>query len=312
MAWPATVNAQKAMPVVGFLNNQSLNGWEPFVGAFHQGLKEGGFVVGRQVAIEYRWAEGKEERLAGLAADLVTRGVNALVATGGPNPVLAAKGATSMIPIVFTVGPDPVKLGLVRSLARPGGNITGFTLFTRQLAPKRLQILRDLVPGLSLIAVLVNPGNSDAEAQRADLQNAAQTLGQKLHFVEARRESDFNGAYEKIVAANPGALFVGSDALFFAHRSRIAELAALHRLPAIYESQVFTVAGGLISYGVDYAEVYRQAGMYTARILKGAIPADLPIQQPTRFELVLNQATVRALGITVPSSILALADDVIE
>jgi len=304
--------AQQALPVIGFLNNQSLNGWEPFVAAFHAGLKEGGFVVGRQVAIEYRWGEGRNERLPALAAELVARGVDVLVSTGGPDPARAAKAATTTIPIVFTVGPDPVKLGLVESLARPGGNMTGFTLFTFQLGPKRLELLRDLVPGIRLVAALFNPNNADSEGQASDLQAAAQALGLKIHRVDARSEGEFDGAFENIAAARPGALFVASDALFFARRNRVAALAAVHKVPAIYESQVFVTAGGLISYGVNFAEVYRQAGLYAARILKGAKPADLPVAQPARFELAVNQTTAKALGLAIPPSILALADEVIE
>jgi putative tryptophan/tyrosine transport system substrate-binding protein len=312
IAFPPCAHAQQPLPLIGFLNSQSLAGWEPFIAAFHAGLKEGGFVVGRNVAVEYRWGEGSNERLPALAADLVARSVNVLVATGGPDPARAAKAATSTIPVVFIVGPDPVKLGLVDSLARPGANITGFTLFTRELGPKRLELLRDLIRGLKLVAALFNPDNVDSEGQFTELGNAAQALGLKLHRVDARGEGEFDAVFENVAAAKPGALFVASDALFFAKRARVTELAAKHKISAIYESQAFVAAGGLISYGVNFAEVYRQAGLYTARILKGGKPADLPVQQPTKFELVVNQATAAALGLAFPPSIMALADEVIE
>jgi putative tryptophan/tyrosine transport system substrate-binding protein len=275
-------------------------------------LKDGGFVVGRNVAVDYRWGEGSNEQLPALATDLVSRGISILVSTGGPDTARAAKAATSTIPIVFTVGPDPVTLGLVDSLARPGGNMTGFTLFTFQLGPKRLELLRDMVPNLKLVAALFNPDNTNSEDHANELQIAAGALGLRLHRVYARSETEFDTAFENTVSAKPGALFVASDALFFAKRARIAALAAKHMVPAIYESQVFVAAGGLISYGVNFAEVYRQAGIYAARILKGAKPADLPVEQPKRFELVVNQAAAVALGFSFPPSIMALADEVIE
>jgi putative tryptophan/tyrosine transport system substrate-binding protein len=311
-SWPLFAHAQQTRPVVGFLNNQSLTGWEPFTNAFERGLSDGGFMIGRDVEIDYRWASGQNELLPGLAAELVTRKINVLVATGGPNAALAAKRATSTVPTVFTVGGDPVLLGLVESLARPGGNMTGFTLFTQQLGPKRLEILRDLVPAATQFASLHNPDNADTIRQQAAAMEAAKVLGKSVFFIGAGSVDEFDAAFVKIAAAKPGALFVESDALFFANRARVAALAAKHAIPTIYESRSFVAAGGLISYGVNFIDVYRQAGLYVARILKGAKPTDLPVMQPTRLELVVNQTTARALGITLPPTILALADEVIE
>ena len=312
VTWPLTADAQKPRPLIGFLNNQSLAGWEPFTTAFERGLFEGGFMSGRDVEIDYRWANGQNELLPGLAADLVARKISVLVATGGPNAALSARHATSTIPTVFTVGGDPVLLGLVESLARPGGNMTGFTLFTQQLGPKRMEILRDLLPGVAAFAALFNPANADTARQNRDAAAAGKALGKAVHFVGARSVDELDAAFAQIAAARSGALFVESDALFFAHRDRVVALAAQHKIPTIYESRAFVAAGGLISYGVSFLDVYRQAGLYVARILKGAKPADLPVIQPTKLELVVNQATARTLGITFPASIGALTDEVIE
>ncbi len=312
ITWPLHGEAQKSRPLIGFLNNQSLTGWEPFTTAFERGLFEGGFMASRDVEIDYRWAGGQNELLAGLAAELVARKISVLVATGGPNAAQSARLATSTIPTVFTIGGDPVLLGLVESLARPGGNMTGFTLFTQQLGPKRMEILRDLVPGATVFASLFNPANTDTERQNRNAEDAGKSLGKTIHFVGARSIDEFDAAFEIIAAARPGALFVESDALFFGNRDRVVALAAQHKIPTIYESRAFVAAGGLISYGVSFLDVYRQAGLYVARILKGAKPADLPVVQPTKLELVVNQATARSLGITFPASIGALTDEVIE
>jgi putative tryptophan/tyrosine transport system substrate-binding protein len=310
---PRTLLAQTSRrPVVGFLNQQSQVGWEPFTAAFHQGLQQGGFVVGRDVDVRYLWADGRLETMPGLAAELVAARVDVLVATGGPNAAQAAKAATSTVPTVFTVGGDPVALGLVASLARPGGNMTGFTLFTRQLGPKRLELLRDLLPGVTIIASLFNPANADSAAQNETVTEAAKALGKTVVFVGARTPDDFDAAFAKLKAARAGALFVESDALFFGNRGRVVALAAQHKIPTIYESRAFVAAGGLMSYGVSFLDIYRQAGLYVARILKGAKPADLPVMQPTRLELVINQPVARTLGITFPLTTMTLADEVIE
>ena len=300
------------MPVIGFLNNQSAAQWKHLLAGFHQGLAEAGFVEDQNVVVEYRWAEGRNERLEALVSDLVSRKVAVIVATGGPDPINAAKSATTVIPIVFTVGTDPVKAGLVQSLARPAGNITGFTLFTTTLAPKRLEILRELVPGPAPIAMLVNPENIGMGNQIRDLSQAAGTLGQRLHVATARGGSGIDAAFADMIAAGVRALFVASDSTFFARRAEIVALAVAHKIPTIYEAREFVEAGGLLSYGVSFPDVYRQAGLYTARILRGAKPADLPVVQPSRFELVLNLKTAKALGLTFPPTLMALANEVIE
>ena len=312
-AWPLRAHAQeKPVPVVGFLNNQSAAGWQHLLAAFHQGLHEEGFVVGQNISIEYRWAEGHLDQLPALAADLVARRVNVLVATGGPDPALSAKRATGTIPIVFTTGPDPVGLGLVESLARPGGNITGFTLFTRQLTPKRVELLHELKPTTAPFAVLLNPDNSGYKDQLSDLQQAAEALGRQLYVVLARSEWEIVKAFDNLAGKAADKLLVGSDALFTVHRTKIAALAERQWLPAIYEAREFVEAGGLLSYGASYPDVYYRAGLYTARILKGAKPGDLPVQQPTKLELVINLKTAKALGLAVPALLLGRADQVIE
>lgn len=307
------VRAQSiSLPVIGFLNIQSPAGWKQFIEAFHQGLKAGGFVVGENVAIEYRWANGEIDQLPKLAADLVARKVDVLVSTGGPDTVNAAKAATTTIPIVFTMGPDPLRFGIVGSLARPGGNLTGFTLFASTLAPKRLELLREMVPVANSIAILINPGQSSTAGQLNDLNAAAATLGVQLQIFETRSASEIDATFESIAASGARALFVASDAFFYANRTHIAALAERRAIPAIYESRDFVSAGGLISYGVDFADIYRRAGVYVARILKGEKPADLPVEQPSQFELVVNLKTAIGLGLDIPPSILIRADEVIE
>ena len=280
--------------------------------AFRQGLSETGYVEGQNVAIEYRWAEGRYDRLPALAADLVGRKVDVIVTSGGDPAALAAKNATSTIPIVFTVGGDPVAAGLVASLARPGGNLTGVSILAVELMPKRLELLSELVPQARVIALLVNPNNPNAERIMRDVQEAARAKGVQLHILKAGTESEIDAAFASLVQLQAGALVVGADPFFNSRREQLVALAARHAVPAIYEWREFAAAGGLISYGASLTAAYRQVGIYAGKILKGAKPADLPVQQPTTFELVVNLKTAKALGLTVPPSILARADEVIE
>ena len=298
---------QKAMPVIGFLGSASPS---HILAAFHQGLGETGYVEGQNLAFEYRWAEGRYDRLPALAADLVVRNVDLIAADGIP-AALAAKTATSTIPIVFAVG-DPVDLGLVASLARPGGNLTGVSTMAPELSPKRLELLSELVPQVGVIALLVNPNNSNTERTTRDMQEAARAKGVQLHILTAGTESEIDAAFATLVQLHAGALVVGGDPFFTNWRERLVTLAATHGVPAIYQSREFAEAGGLISYGSNITAAFRQVGIYAGRILKGEKPADLPVQQPTTFELVVNLKTAYALGLTVPPSILARADEVIE
>jgi ABC-type uncharacterized transport system substrate-binding protein len=302
---------QKAMPVIGFLGVASPGRNPGLVAAFHQGLSETGYVEGQNVAIEYRWAEGHYDRLPALAADLVGRKVDLIVAFGGLPAALAAKSVTSTIPIVFSVG-DPVDLGLVASLARPGGNLTGVSTMAPELSPKRLELLSDLVPQVRVIALLVNPNNSNTERIIGDMQEAARAKGVQLHILKARTESEIDAAFATLVQLQAGALVVGGDPFFGNWREQLVALASRHAVPAIYQWRESAEAGGLISYGSSLAASFRQVGSYAGKILKGAKPADLPVQQPTTFELVVNLNTAKALGLTVPPSILARADEVIE
>jgi ABC-type uncharacterized transport system substrate-binding protein len=313
VAWPLTVRAQQpAMPVIGYLGSGSAGSSAGFVAAFRLGLSESGWAEGRNVAIEFRWAENQYDRLPGLAADLVSRGVDAIVAVGSPLPARAAKSATATIPIVFVYGGDPVNDGLVASFNRPGGNVTGVTFITAALAPKRLELLRELVPGTDLIGVLANPTSPLAEVQWKDLQAAARPIGQRLLLVDASSQADFEAAFTELVRQRAGALLVTTDGLFFAARVQLAALAARHKIPWTGTVREYALAGGLLSYGARFADTHRQAGVYAGRILKGEKPADLPVQMPTKFELVINLKTARALGLEVPPTLLARADEVIE
>ena len=310
-AWPSLSRAQrKAMPVIGVLTATSPVPFAPLMRAFHQGLSEAGYVEGQNVAIEYRWAEGHYDRLPAMAADLVGRKVDLIVAANPP-PALAAKNATSTIPIVFSVG-DPVAAGLVASLARPGGNLTGFSILAFELAPKRLELLSELVPQARLITLLVNPNSPNAERTIGDMQKAARAKGRQLVALKAENEIEIDSAFATLAQQDGGALVVDADPFFSSRREQLVALAARHAVPAIYASRLEAEAGGLISYGVSLAGSWRQVGAYVGRILAGAKPADLPVQQPTTFELVVNLKTANALGLTVPPSILSRADEVIE
>jgi ABC-type uncharacterized transport system substrate-binding protein len=309
--WPSALRAQqKAMPVIGHLSSESPGPDAPYVAAFHQGLSETGYVEGQNVAIEYRWAEGSYDRLPGLAADLVGRKVD-VIQPGGTPSALAAKSATSTIPVVFIVG-DAVAAGLVPSLARPGGNLTGVSLLTFELMAKRLELLSELVPQASVIALLVNANSAMAERIMRDVQEAARAKGVQLHILKAGTEDEIDAAFATLVQLHAGALLVGTDPFFNSRREQLAALASRHAVPAIYEWREFAEAGGLISYGPSLTAANRQVGIYVGKILKGAKPADLPVQQPITFELVVNLNTAKALGLTVPPSILARADEVIE
>jgi putative tryptophan/tyrosine transport system substrate-binding protein len=303
---------QKSMPVIGFLSSVSSGPSAPYMAAFHQGLRETGYVEGQNVAIEYRWAEGQYDRLPALAADLVGRKVDVIATAGGTSSAFTAKRATSTIPIVFCGLGDPVGEGLIASLARPGANITGMSLFTRELNAKRLELLFELVPRAEAFALLVNPTSSNAERVIADVQEAGRSKGVKLHVLKAAAEGEFEIAFASLVQLSTGALLVGSDPFFNSRRDELVALAARYAIPAMYEWREYVTAGGLVSYGASLTVAYRQAATYIGRILTGAKPNDLPVQQPTTFELVVNLKTAKALGLTIPQLILARADEVIE
>ena len=309
--WPLAARAQQpVMPVIGFLHSAWPEPYAPMLAAFRQGLAEIGYIDGQNVAIEYRWAEGRLDRLPSMAAELVAKQVAALVTGGANAPVYAAKAATTTIPIVFTIGGDPVQYGLVGSIAHPLANVTGVTFFTITLGPKRLEILRELVPKASVIAVLVSSDASEGDAN--EVQEAARAIGQAIHIVHAGSEQDIDAAFRQLVEEHAEALLIVSSPLFTGRREQIVTLANYHRIPTIYSLREYVASGGLVSYGASIKNAYRQSGVYAGRILKGAQPADLPIQQPTKFELVINLKTAKALGLTVPDKLLALADEVIE
>jgi putative ABC transport system substrate-binding protein len=311
-AWPfAACAQQKAMPVIGILGGGSSDAFATFVAAFHEGLREIGYVEGRNVAIEYRWAEGIYERLPAMAVDLAGRKVDVIVAMGGTPSALAAKGATSTIPIVFLVA-DPVASGLVTNLARPGDNLTGVDMFTAELMAKRLELLSELVPEARVITLLVNPNSPIAENFIRNAQDAAVAKGVQLPILKAGTESEIDAAFTTLVQLHSGALVVAADPFFDGRREQLVTLATRHAVPVAYALREFVVAGGLISYGASFTATFRNAGIYAGKILKGEKPADLPVQQPTKFELVINLKTAKALGLTVPQTLLARADEVIE
>jgi putative tryptophan/tyrosine transport system substrate-binding protein len=313
-AWPLAARAQQpAMPVVGFINAAAAQSYKQQLAAFLKGLEETGYVDGKNVMIEYRWAEEQNDRLPAMAADLVRRQVAVIAATSSP-AALAAKAATTAIPIIFETGVDPIKMGLVNNLARPGGNVTGVTQSNVEMAPKRLQLLHELLPAARVIALLVNPALTlpSAEAVTGEVSTAASTLGLELQVLNVTSESDIKAAFVKAVQIGAGGMVVVSSALFVGQTENLAVLALQHAMPTIYQFHRFAAAGGLVSYGSEITEAYRLAGIYTGRVLKGDKPADLPVQQATKVELIINLRTAKALGITVPNTLIGRADKVIE
>ena len=308
--WPLAARAQNPMPAVGFLGSGSPDAFAQFLIAFREGLKDSGF-TDPNVSIEYRWAEGHYDRLPALAAELVGRRVTTIVASGLPAAV-AAKATTSTIPIVFVMGSDPVKYGLVANLSRPNANVTGISFLANVLLAKQLELQRELVPRSAILAVLLNPNSPNIEFDTKDVQSAADSVGQKLLVLKAAAQGDLQTAFAGMIQQRASALLVGGDALFTSHRDQLVALAARYSIPVIYYSREFVVAGGLASYGTSYFDAYRQAGIYSGRILAGAKPADLPVIQPTKFELVINLKTAKTLGLTIPQALLATADEVIE
>jgi putative ABC transport system substrate-binding protein len=312
--WPLAARAQQpALPVVGFVNVASVKGgYAPFLSAFLKGLSEAGYVDGQNVTIEYRWAEGRLDQLPALVADLVQRRVAVIAATSTP-AALAAKAATTTIPIIFEMASDPVRLGLVASLNRPGGNITGVTNANVGIAPKRLQLLHELVPTASAMALLVNPAHPTlAETNTKELQAAARALGLELHVLNASTERDFDEVFTKLIQLRAGGLVIGPDTFFTSRREQLASLTVRHAVPTIYQNREFAAAGGLLSYGADTADAYRLTGKYVGRVLKGEKPADLPVQQATKIELYINLKTAKALGLNIPNTLIGRADEVFE
>jgi putative tryptophan/tyrosine transport system substrate-binding protein len=303
---------QRAIPVIGYLASATPSANAALLPAFLRGLNEVGFVEGQNVAIEYRWAEDHYDRLPTLAAELVAGKVDVIVSTGGITGALAAKNATSTIPIVFISGDDPVERGLVASLARPGGNLTGISFLTARLMPKRLELLSELAPNVTVMGLLVNPNNAGVERATREAQETARAKRLEIRILKAGAEGEFDAAFSSLVKLRAGALVIATDPFFFSVRDQLVALAARYAIPAIYERREFAAAGGLISYGPSFTDTWRQAGIYAGKILKGAKPADLPVQQPTKFELVVNLNTAKALGLTIPQSILVRADEVIE
>jgi ABC-type uncharacterized transport system substrate-binding protein len=312
-SWPLAARAQQpAMPVIGYLGAESPAAFASRVRAFRQGLGEAGYVEGRNVAIEFRWAESQHSKLPALAADLVGRQVAVIVAPGGAPAALAAKSATATIPIVFEMGADPIAMGLVSSLNRPGGNLTGMTSLSVEVTPKRLEFLHEAIPTAAVFAVLVNPTSPTVDSQLKSLQAAAQTLRLQFHVLRASTERDFDTVFATLLQLRVGGLVVASDTFLGTHGEQLAGLTIRHAVPAIHQSRDFTIAGGLISYGGNFVESHRQAGVYTGRIIKGDKPADLPVQQVTKVELFINLTAAKTLGLTFPRSLLARADQVIQ
>jgi putative ABC transport system substrate-binding protein len=313
-AWPLVAHAQQsAMPVIGFLGTISPDRWASRLHAFRQGLSETGYVEGRNVGIEYRWAEGQNDRLPALAADLVRRQVRVIATPESTPAAFAAKAATTTIPIVFSVGVDPVAVGLVASLNRPGGNLTGVTNLNAEILPKRLELMHELVPTATTIALLVNPSNPlVAETESRDAQTAARTLGLQLHVLHASTDRDFDTVFASLAQMRAVALVINTDVFFNSRSEQLAALALRHTVPAIFQYREFVASGGLMSYGTSTTDVFRQVGIYTSRLLRGESPADLPVQQVTKIELIINLKTARTLGLTVPLSLLGRADEVIE
>jgi putative ABC transport system substrate-binding protein len=313
VAWPLAARAQQAaMPVIGFLSVASPGPFAHLVAAFRQGLQGAGYIDGQNVTIEYRWAEGQYDRLPALAADLARRPVGVIAATGGAAAAQAAMAATATIPIVFNSGGDPVRLGLVASMNRPGGNVTGVHLFIGALDAKKLGLLRELVPHATVVGVLLNPAVADFQVRLGDVHEAARAIGQHIHILYASSERELDDAFAAVSQTQAGTLVVSADPFFNSRRDQIVTLAARYAIPAIYEGREYAVAGGLASYGTSLSEAYHQVGVYTARILSGAKPADLPVFQSTKFEFVLNLKTAKAVGIKISDNLLSLADEVIE
>ena len=312
-AWPLAARAQQAaLPVIGFLSSATAATFTPYIAGFRLGLQDTGYIEGRNVAIEYRWVEGHYDRLLEQAAELARQQVAIIVSSGGAVAALAAKTATTTIPIVFVIGDDPLRYDLVTSLNRPGGNITGLSLFISTLMAKRLELLNEMIPATSAIAMFVNPNNPNADLETRNMQEAALTSARELHIIKVSNTSEIDAGFATLVQQHIGALLVGTDTFFFSQGHQIITLAARYQIPTIYFVHALAAAGGLLSYGPNFVNEWRQAGIYAGRILKGTKPTDLPILQPTKFELVINLKTAKALGIDVPPTLLARADEVIE
>jgi putative tryptophan/tyrosine transport system substrate-binding protein len=312
VAWPVAARAQQALPVIGLLGTTSANEWSQLVAAFQGGLRDLGYVDGENVAVEYRWAEGQFDRLPALTADLIGHHAAVIVTTGSANSAQAAKGATANVPIVFVIGTDPVRLGLVASFNRPGGNITGVSWLAAALGAKQLELLGEMLPNVRVIAMLANPNNPVSESELKDVQEASVALDRQILGLHASSEAEIDSAFATIAQEQARALIVSSDSVFFARRDQVVALAARHAVPAIYPVYEYAVAGGLMSYGSRLSDAYRQVGNYTGRILKGEKPADLPVQQATKVELTINLKTAKALGIEIPTALLVRADEIIE